>query len=164
MASFHATFLPTPAAFFAAPFAPQPGAWFTANFADNASQLFPVNVINLTGLVTSLNNGAGSLAALPLSAMTVGAIVEFTLPVSVTGYSGNAVLCYTLSVSGASTSNPKVIASTATPGMIWTLGSCSINGQICALNQTDNLFYPTQAITFGGVVTATIAAVGFSFL
>ena len=159
---FHANVAPTPAAYFAASFAPQPGAFFSASFIDNASQLFPVNVINLTGTVTSLNNGAGSLAALVLSAVPVGAIVEFTLPVSVTGYNGNAVLCYTLSVSGASTNSPKIIASTGTPGMVWTLGSCSINGQICALNLSDNLFYPTQAITIDGIVTATIADVGFS--
>lgn len=143
--------------------APTPGTFYTSTFTDNYQNPVAISVLNLSGVVTSLVSGAGSLASLSLAGLTTAAEIMFVLPVSATGYSGNAVLVYCLSTSGAGTSNPVTIASTGTPGMVWTLGSCSINGQVCALNQTDGLFYPTQAVTIGGVVTATIAAAGFSF-
>lgn len=140
---------------------PHAGTVFDATFTDNFLNTMTVYVLNLNGL-TSLAGGAGSLAAVSLAGLTTAAMVQFTLPVSVTGYNGNAVLVYNLSASGASQNLPKIVASTSSPGYVWTLGSCSINGQVCALNQTDGLFYPTQAITIGGIVTATIANVGFS--
>ena len=165
MSRLHVQAYPSPGTIYGLAECPPPtsGTIYDACFNDNSLNAMAIPVYNLNGQISSLNNGAGSLAALSLATFTTAAEIMFTLPVSVTGYSGNAVLVYVLSASGASTSNPVTIASTASPGYVWTLGSCTINGQGCALNQSDMKFYPTQAITLGGIVTATIAGTGFNF-